>query len=344
MRIGIISDIHFSYSHGNKVAASGVNQRESDVYYAAFEAAMNLIDAEVEAVVDLGDMAHVPTPKKRALLSLIDLLKFIGIPYYSANGNHTLQRLSTDMHLYEVLSTFRKNFHGFVKPGMTPFGGYLIPYGNEEQIKRAIDDMPSDAVFIGGHWAAEDVPFPGSHIKLADLPNIPVFLGHYHTRKVNDDPFSGPVYVGATERYAWGEWQNPTGIAIFDTETKSLEFIDHETREWVDIVADPENYLEDSLYEGINDKIARLTIYCSPAQYNSLDLVAVKKKLSNSLEYQLRRGANKKEERSQANGSGTFSLITGWQKHIASARIPRGISKKKVEEIGVAALSDAGGV
>src|SRR3712207_3645967 len=120
--------MHLGYHRGTKVNKSGVNVREQDVIDAAFAGVRNLLDAGVSAIVDLGDMAHVPAPKKRAVLALIELVSSSGIPWYSANGNHTLQRSSSDIHLYNVLATQCPSFKGYTKPTYVPeIGAALIP-------------------------------------------------------------------------------------------------------------------------------------------------------------------------------------------------------------------------
>ena len=65
----------------------------------------------------------------------------------------------------------------------------------------------------------------GHDISVSDLPEgIPVLLGHFHGRSCTPEVLSvtplkagEPLYIGATDRKAWGEWQNPTGAAVLDT-------------------------------------------------------------------------------------------------------------------------------
>jgi DNA repair exonuclease SbcCD nuclease subunit len=349
-KIGFISDIHAGYYRGSKVNSEGVNQREADIYAAARRGVENLCYAGVDVIVDLGDMAHVPAPKKRAVRFLIELVRFAGVPFYSANGNHTLQRTASDIHLYDVIAEYATNFRGYTAGFYNEdLRGLFIPYGTSDEIRSTLALLPEDASFIAGHWAADDVPFPGDHVRVDDLPkHVPTFLGHYHTRK-NTYARTGttidrhPIYIGSTERFAWGEADNPTGVAIWDTETKALEFIDHETRRWVDIVVTSDDYLEDAHYEQVEDSISRVTIKATAEEYTALDLVALRRKLSPSLEYQVRRHAKDDQIRT-VTAAGGLSLSTGWRDHIKSAKIPKGITKKEVEQVGIEAISKAGGL
>jgi DNA repair exonuclease SbcCD nuclease subunit len=338
-KIGLITDIHAGYTRGNRINKQGVNVREADIYNAAAKGVENLIYARVDAVVDLGDMAHVPAPKKRAIKFLIELIKSAGVPWYSANGNHTLQRTSSDLHLYDILSEYAPNFRGFTKSEYnSDLRAMFIPYGTSDEIRRGLSRVPESASFIAGHWAANDVPFPGDHVRVDDLPEIPTFLGHYHTRK---NPAGHPTYIGATERLAWGEANNPTGVAVWDTETKTLEFIDHDARQWVDIVVTPEDYLEDRHYEQVEDAIVRVTAQATAEEYLSLDLVSIKKKLAPAIEYQIRRHATKSEAVTAAT-TASLSLGAGWHEHIRQVKLPKGVQRKEVERIGIEALSNAG--
>jgi hypothetical protein len=345
MRIGLIADIHAGYHRGTRLDSEGVNQREADTYKSAGQGIKNLIYAGVDVIVDLGDLAHVPAPKKRAISFLIKTIKEAEVPFYSVNGNHTLQRTASDVHLYDLISEYASNFRGYTEPFFnSDLQGMFIPYGTADQIRQALADTHPDTAFIAGHWAANDVPFPGDHVNVEDLPRgIPIFLGHYHTRWVSPQHFlfATPTYIGATERFAWGEANNPTGVAIWDTETNALEFVDHEARRWMDIVVTPDDYLEDSHYDQIEGAISRVTIKGTAAEYSAMDLVALRKKVSPSLEYQIRRYIKDDPERTVAR-TASLSLSAGWNAHIKKAKLPKGVTKKEVERIGLEALANAG--
>ena len=335
MRIGILSDMHLGYSHGTKALADGTNIREHDVYTSAYRGLRNLLDAGAECIVDLGDIAHVPHPKKRALITLISLINGAGVNWYSAGGNHTAQRTTSDSHLYELLVDQCPNFHGaFDGPQyFEDIGAYLVPYDTSENVVRGLEAMPDEAQWVGGHWACEDADWPGEHVPLSALPDRLTLLGHWHKRSG-----SGPIYVGATDRFAWGEAYNPCGVAIL--EDGKLEFIDHQVRRWVDITVTPDDYLEDSHYENIEDCIVRVNVAASPDQYHAINLLFIRKKLAPSLEYQIRRHGYEAPESSATPITGTISVVDGFRNRIASAKIPKGVKREDVERIGVTALTE----
>lgn len=342
MKIGVLADAHVGYFHGNR-AANGVNIRESDVIR-SFQAALeNLANEGVEAILDLGDLANTPSPRKRAIAALIRTINEIDLPFYSVNGNHTLVRSQADIHLYELLESQCPKFHGFTEPGEA-LGGYMIPYGDKDEVVSHLQLLPADFSFIAGHWACSDVPYPGDHVPVGELPREkPVLLGHYHRRSAgvagNRRPPFLPIYVGSTDKFAWGEWNNPTGAAIF--EDGKIRFVDHQTREWVNLTANADNYLEVVRAHEIENAIVRLSIESTSEQYQSLDLVSVRKELAPSLEYQIRRtdlGATDEQEESQAL-SQVFSIEENWKEHIKTAKIPRGVKRKDVETRGLEALT-----
>jgi len=335
-RVGLISDIHAGYVRGTRDNADGVNVREQDVLDAATKAVHNLMRAGVEAIVDLGDLFHVPAPKKRALLHMVNLINESGVPWYSANGNHTLQRTKSDLHVYDVLSSLCSMFWGYTEPHLDlNTGAYLIPYGTEVE---ALQNVPSGAKFIAGHFACDDVPWPGEHVSVKDLPFLPTFLGHYHTR------FSytgGPVYIGSTERFAWGEANNPTGVAVFNTDPKGLEFIDHETREWVDVNTDVERLLDDLRGRDLEGKIVRVNVTATAPEYHGLDIKSIRDMAKGSLEFAIRRtGASESFKPQEHTDTQTYSLLDAWQQHTASLKPAE--MRKAVQGLGSKALAGAG--
>lgn len=333
-KIGVVTDAHVGFFHGNR-SFGGVNIREVDVINSFQAAVQNLVSEGVSAILDLGDLANTPSPRKRAIAALISIINEADVPFFSVNGNHTLVRSQSDIHLYDLLASQCPKFTGFIKPGEA-LGGYLIPYGDREDILQALGDAPADFAFIGGHWACSDVPYPGEHVPVSELPREkPVLLGHYHRRSAGPQ---GTTYIGATDRFAWSEWDNPTGAAVY--EDGKVRFIDHQTREWINLIATTDNYLEVVRSHEIEGAIVRLSIEATSEQYQSLDLVSVRKNLAPSLEYQIRRaeyGADEMEEGEPV--SQIVSIEENWKAHIKTAKIPKGVRRKDVEHQGLIALS-----
>lgn len=361
MRLGILTDIHAGFHRYTKTNDKGVNVREADFYRAATDAVENLVGAGAEAIVDLGDLADTPHPRKRAVAFLIDLINGAGVPWYSVDGNHTKVRMSGDWHLYEFLEKHCRKFHGYREASWVgPIGAVLIPYGTSEEINLALQSSADqEPDWIGGHFACDDVLPDGADVSTSDLPEgCPVFLGHYHGRSVPFPAINGraaslktlgatgpPVYIGATERKAWGESQNPTGAAVYDTDSKVLTFIDHKVRDWIDLSATPEDYLDvvsDAIAGREDQPLMRLTIAATREEYRNVDELQAHRIAQAALDLQIRRLPTEEEQAAVPEEPPQFSLGDDWRSHLAAASIPDRVDRSEVERVGVDALSAVG--
>ena len=361
-RIGILSDPHLGFSRYTKVNEKSVNTREADFYAAFVTAVENLCNADVEAIVCLGDIADNPHPKKRALRVLIDTINASGLPWWDVNGNHTLVRHSTDNHLHDLLEAYCKRFTGIREASwVEPLRAVLVPYGTADEITAglSIADSPGlEPAFIGGHFACSDVLPDGHDINVGDLPtSAPTLLGHFHGRsvgsvpheRVNPDhyplmfhPGSGPLYIGATERKAWGEAANPTGAAIY--EGGALTFMDHKTRDWLDLTADATTY-QDVVSEAMagrdDEPIVRLTVLASREEYRSIDELAAHRIAANALDLTIRRYPTE-EEATAPTEPVDFHLTRDWREQVKTASLPKGVKRGDVEQAGIDALTSVG--
>lgn len=350
MKLGILTDPHLGFARYSVMDEHGVNRREAD-FYAAFDAAVqNLLAAGAEAILDLGDLADAPHPKKRALRVLIETINATGLPWVSVGGNHTLVRRATDIHLYDLLSAYCPMFFGFTEPGYAEgIDALLVPYGNSDEIKAGLALAEKlEPSLIGGHWACEDVLPDGHDIALADLPDVPTVLGHFHGRSHPELPAKSlilgghdPVYIGATERKAWGEATNPTGAAIYDADTSELTFIDHPARPWIDLVATHEDYM-DALAVDLEGAIVRLTVEATPEQYKAVHEVEARRRAKGALDFTIRRARKADDRQQAAQVMDRLTLRPAWREHIAAAAIPRGVDRSEVQRIGDEALERVG--
>jgi DNA repair exonuclease SbcCD nuclease subunit len=343
MRYGLISDVHYGYHSGNRTDKDGVNIREQDHYDAAF-AAVDALKAEgVDVILDLGDMAEVPAPKKRAVLNLINLVRFSKVPYYSVDGNHTSLKSSSDIHLYDILASECDNFRGFRRPAFDRYTGVsFVPHSyDNDEIRESIEEaLTKGTKILVGHWAADDIPYVGQ-VARRDLPSgIPTFLGHYHNYRPSAN--HNPTYVGATEKTAWDQWDYPTGCAVFDSESGEYLRIDISTRRWVDVQAGPDDYLETLMSHRIRDSIARLTVTAAPEEYRLVDQVAAKAYARDAgvVNFTMRR-KNVEEGASPGEYSptSTLPLADQWVEYAGAADVPGKADRTRIIDRGVAALN-----
>lgn len=343
MRVGIVSDLHQGYSHGSRVIAdgpmAGTNAREADFISAAWDAITNLKAQNVELIIDGGDMAHVPAPKKRAIQALIDLIRYAEVPFYSADGNHTSLKGSSDIHLYDILSSETPNFFGAISAQVFDHEGYkigLVPhsYTPEVTIERVQGILDASPDILVGHWAASDIQYDSAQVPLEYLPaSIPVFLGHYHRHVEQRSPL--PNYIGSTERTAWDQWDYPTGATLFDTKTGKIEHILHKTRPFVNLEATGEDYLEALDREDLEDAVVRLTVTTDRHTYGTLRLAEAKRKAYalGALAYHHRRAKDKNSSESSVETYESRPLNDAWTDYAKDNRLA-----KRVIELGREAL------
>lgn len=349
-KIGLISDTHLGFSRYSKVNERGINVREADFYNAFITGMENLVNAGVDAIVHLGDIADTPSPKKRALRVMVETLRAVPVPVYAACGNHEMSRRQNDMHLYSYLHDYAPNFHGITKPSyVEELDAALIPYGSADEIRTGLQLADErNAAWLGGHFACNDVLPQGHDISMSELPqNVPVLLGHFHGRKagpglVLDDVglHVQPIYIGATERKAWGEAKNPTGVAVYDADNATITFIDHLSRPYIDLQATADTYL-DVLDTNLEGAMVRLTIDATPEQYRSLHEHEARKRASAALDFSMRRLVRAEPER-ERESTGTLSLVSAWREQVRDAKLPKGVKRAHVQASGEHALAAQG--
>lgn len=341
MRVGLISDIHFGYHVGNKVSERGINVREQDFIDAGSAALNNLANAGVDVIVDGGDMAHVPAPKKRAIAALIEHVRSVDhLRYLSADGNHTSLKSTRDIHLYDILAQECPNFVGARTATVTEEGIALIPHSYDpEDVIRWIDEaMKQDPIMLVGHFAASNVEFDRTRVDMEHIPtDIPVWLGHMHRHMEYDN--AQPHYIGSTEHTGWDQWDYPTGVTVFDTETGDTDYIEHTTRRFVNIEADKDNYLDLIRQDGLEDAVVRLTIKATPEEWNTLDTRITQRiaQEAGALIFTQRRAKDKDTPQSRLEATSTEDLTEGWKARLKDSKVPKEL-RPEVEKKGIEVL------
>jgi hypothetical protein len=148
-----------------------------------------------------------------------------------------------------------------------------------------------------------------------------------------------PHYIGSTEKTGWDQWDYPTGVTIFDTETGEAEYIEHETRRFVNIEATAENYMDLMRQDGLEDAIVRLTIKASPAEWNTLDTRTTQRiaQEAGTLIFTQRRAKDKDTPQSRLEAVDTEDLASGWKSRLNDSKVPPEL-RPDVEKKGIEAL------
>jgi len=97
MKILHLADTHIGYSAYRRVdSASGLNQREVDVYGALEEFVEYAIDTHPDLILHAGDLFDSVRPTNRAISHVLDLMLKLSdeeIPFVVISGNHETPRL-----------------------------------------------------------------------------------------------------------------------------------------------------------------------------------------------------------------------------------------------------------
>lgn len=253
MKIIHFSDTHLGYGEYTKVdAASGINQRELDVY-AAFKQAVDLIlKKKPDLVIHAGDLFDSPRPNNRAIhiaLSELQRLSAKGIPTVIISGNHSTPRIATSGSIFEALTilpniypVYKKRYE---KIKIEETAVHIVPHTSSDadlsaELKKVKPDpnmkfnilglhagLTLDAVYKMGEFS--ELIIPGKILsRFKDFDYIA--LGHWH-RFLPLKGIPNAYFSGSTERFTFREEGYPKGVVFADLAKHTAEFFPLKVRE-----------------------------------------------------------------------------------------------------------------
>jgi DNA repair exonuclease SbcCD nuclease subunit len=230
MRIAHFADLHIGYSHLNKRAKDGRNQRLVDFEEAALALAKKAVEEEVDLVVVAGDFFHrinmYPSALSGALL-FTNILK--EIPIVVIGGNHDEAEAEGQYSGLRFLSD-HSQIHLFLEQDYFDFkevrlhlAGYRVLSRAEKETAQLKDFQFSDSannilVAHGYTSKQENDILKDSEVLIPESwfsnPKFDLFLlGHIHKQgEVRDKAF----YAGSIERRNFGEVNERPGFYIHD--------------------------------------------------------------------------------------------------------------------------------
>jgi DNA repair exonuclease SbcCD nuclease subunit len=253
MKLIHFSDTHLGYSEYSKVdPASGVNQRELDVY-AAFRQAIGLIlEKKPDLVIHSGDLFDSARPSNRAIhvaLSEFQKLSTAGIPVVLISGNHSTPRIASSASIFEALSVLpgihpvhKKKYEKIV---IKDAAIHVVPHTSSDADLRAeIDKVKKDSkakynilgLHAGVTWDEvykmgefNELLIPGKTLtRFKDFDYIA--LGHWHCYLPLKN-LPNACYSGSTERFSFREAGYEKGVVLVDLEAGKTELCPIEVRE-----------------------------------------------------------------------------------------------------------------
>ena len=233
MKIALITDTH--------IGARNDNVNFNEYFYQFYEGVFfpYLQQHNIKTCIHLGDCfdrrkyVSYKTAKdfrERFILPF----NVLGVDLHMLVGNHDIYYKNTSQvnSLTELLGNRHKNIHIYEDATEVDFGGFpilLMPWinsTNELYAEGMIDETKADVCMghleINGFQMNKSVIHShGGREKEFFRKFDTVMSGHFHHK--SDD---GQIYyLGTPYEIYWGDWEDPKGFHIYDTETKTLERI-----------------------------------------------------------------------------------------------------------------------
>lgn len=235
-KIAILGDTHLGMRSGSNHFSQHANKFFSDVFYPY------LLKNNITEIIQLGDLFDNRTSLSvKAWNACKDIwfgpLVEHGIHMTALLGNHDIYHKSTlDVNTPDLLlsDAYSNNISIITRP--TVIERYsssfaLVPWicdGNKEEVfnflnKDHIADVCCGHFEIVGFDMMRGVPGHGGLPRELFDRFEQTWSGHYHTKSY--DEYHRIQYVGTPYEITFADMHDPKGFHVFDTETRTLEFI-----------------------------------------------------------------------------------------------------------------------
>ena len=232
MKIAILGDLHIGaknsaevmFTHQAKFFKFFINELKARKIDTIFQLG-DLFDSR--KAINLRSLDFVKT-------ELFEPLKKEGIEFHTLIGNHDIfYRERLDIHSTGLLLNEYDNVHIYDKPTTLERGGLtwdFIPWmakANETECLEYIDNSLSDICL--GHFEINSFEVVKNNIYYGGLDTSrfghykQVFSGHFHIQ----NSARNILYVGTPYALTWGDANLKKGFFIYDTDTKTFEFIEN---------------------------------------------------------------------------------------------------------------------
>src|SRR5271157_1508932 len=236
MKIALLCDSHWGV-RGNNVAFLDKSKLFLDNIFFPY-----LNENIISTVIHLGDLVdqrkHINVnTANRLRTDFLDPIASMGCTVHFITGNHDCHFKNTNEinSIQEFISNRYPDFHihdmdanEIVIDGLSIL---LIPWicsENRERIFRKIKDTAAKIVF--GHLELQgfynhDVGIFSTYGEEVDIFKKfdVVCSGHFHHKSSQGNIH----YIGAMGEYTWGDYNDPRGFSVFDTETRELTFVEN---------------------------------------------------------------------------------------------------------------------
>lgn len=235
MKIAILGDLHIGVKNASELMMEHQNT--------FFEFFLNYcVENNITTIFQLGDSWDTRRNCNFKTLNfayenLFDRIEDLGLHYHTVIGNHDIFYKETlDITSSDLLLRNYKSVTIYDKPQTIEFDGIkfdMIPWicnDNAEQCFEYIKNSNSD--YCIGHFAINEFPMLGNNLFDGGINHdifdhyIHVFSGHFHNRSQKYNI----TYVGVPYQLTWSDAMTKNGFIVFDTETRSWEYVENDDR------------------------------------------------------------------------------------------------------------------
>jgi DNA repair exonuclease SbcCD nuclease subunit len=237
MKIALITDTHWGVRNDSLVMLDNMKAFLDEVFFPTLER------DKIRKVIHLGDLVdrrkyiNINTAT-RLRSDFLDPLSNGGYDVHFIAGNHdTYFKNTNSINALQELVVNKYDFIVYDKhPCEWMFDGtniLLLPWICDENREESLDAIRNTrAQIVMGHLELQGFEmFRGSIVSHGDDPSLfnrfdTVMSGHYHHRSS-----SGNIhYLGSHAEFTWSDYSDPRGFHIFDTETRTLTFVENPYR------------------------------------------------------------------------------------------------------------------
>ena len=237
MKVAIISDSHFGARGDSQVFMEYFKKFYEEVFFPTLQ------ERGIDTIIHMGDVVDrrkyinwKTTFQMREMF--FDVCSDRGIKLHLILGNHDVFfRNTLKVNALDGLRlSDNENFTVYEEPTEIELDGnkfFLQPWicdENREQSLKAIKETTAQVLF--GHLEVKGFEmYAGQYSQSGVNENIfkkfdMAMSGHFHHKSDNGTVF----YLGNPYEITWSDYKDPRGFHIFDTETRTLEFIQNHYR------------------------------------------------------------------------------------------------------------------
>jgi len=366
MKILHISDSHLGYSAYRKSTPDGINQRETDTYYAFKQFVDFAVKSKPDLIIHAGDLFDSVRPNNRAISFTVNQILRISkktIPFVVIAGNHEHPKLKETGHIFSIFDHI-ENIYPVYNAKYEIFSFkiknknvtvHAVPQCElkkqfDKELKKLKPDATAEFNIFVSHGAVSGLQvfsmneFNELIIPAKTLSNDfdYIALGHYHKyTKLAENAF----YSGSTERFSYNDAPDKKGFIELEISNGKLKtnFININIRPMIDLqpikcsnlkLEEIMKKIKDNVKE-INptEKTIRITLDDIPSHiYRSIDFSEIKKISREAIHYEIKANVIKDGEKSPSGFSKMDSLTIEFKKYIESQDL---IEKETLLDLGI---------